>query len=43
MTRRELVDRICFAVDGYRFGEWPLDGAMARIAKLISSNPEVAL
>ncbi|WP_268793977.1 hypothetical protein [Mycolicibacterium setense] len=40
MTRAELVERILFAVDGYRFGEWSLIDAGARIGKLIQAHPE---
>ncbi|UTN91814.1 hypothetical protein SEA_SAMPSON_77 [Gordonia Phage Sampson] len=43
MTRRELLDRILFAVDGYRFGEWTLDEAAARILKLIADAPAEAI
>lgn len=43
MTRAELVERIMFAVDGYRFGEWSLADAGARILKLIEANPEAAI
>ena len=43
LTRPELVERIMFAVDGYRFGEWSLADAGARILKLIEQNPEAAL
>lgn len=39
MTRAELIERILFAVDGYRFGEWSLADAGARITKLIEQNP----
>ena len=28
-----------FAVDGYRFGEWDLSEASARITRLIIGNP----
>ncbi|MFL0172463.1 hypothetical protein [Mycobacterium sp. SMC-13] len=43
LTRGDLVERIMFAVDGYRFGEWSLADAGARILKLIEQNPEAAL
>jgi hypothetical protein len=39
MTRAELVERIMFSVDGYRFGEWSLIDAGARIGRLIEHNP----
>jgi ribosomal silencing factor RsfS len=39
VTRAELIERILFAVDGYRFGEWTLIDAGTRIAKLIEQNP----
>lgn len=42
MTRQELVERILFAVDGYRLGEWSLSDAGARITKLIEQNPDAA-
>lgn len=35
MGRSELIERILFAVDGYRFGEWPLGESAARITRLI--------
>jgi hypothetical protein len=35
MTREQLIDRILFAVDGYRFGEWSIGDAAARITNLI--------
>lgn len=38
MSRAELIERILFAVDGYRFGEWSLIDVGARIAKLIEQN-----
>lgn len=40
MTRQQLIDRILFAVDGYRFGEWDLAEAAARITRLILDNPD---
>ena len=43
MTRAELVERILFAVDGYRFGEWSLIDAGCRIQKVIATNPEAAV
>ncbi|WP_454175356.1 hypothetical protein [Gordonia sputi] len=43
MTRAQLIERILFAVDGYRFGEWDLAEATARITRLIVSNPEAVL
>jgi hypothetical protein len=42
MTRSELVERIMFAVDGYRFGEWSIIDAVERITKLIEQNPEAS-
>lgn len=39
MSRAEVIERILFFVDGYRFGEWTLVDAGARIAKLIEQNP----
>lgn len=41
MTRQQLIERILFAVDGYRFGEWSLIDAGCRIQKLIEQNPGV--
>ena len=38
MTRQQLIERILFAVDGYRFGEWSLPTAVARITKLIEDE-----
>jgi hypothetical protein len=43
MTRQQLVERIMFAVDGYRFGEWSLADAGARILRLIHENPQAAI
>lgn len=43
MTRAQLIERILFAVDGYRFGEWDLAEAVARITRLIVSNPDAAI
>ncbi|MEB3021285.1 hypothetical protein [[Mycobacterium] crassicus] len=43
MTREQLIERIMFAVDGYRFGEWPLNEAGARIMRLIEQHPEAAV
>lgn len=40
MTRLELVERIMFAVDGYRFGEWDMAAAVERINRLIVAHPE---
>lgn len=40
MTRAQLVERIMFAVDGYRFGEWSLGEADRRIVDLIEAHPE---
>ena len=40
MSRAQLVERILFAVDGYRFGEWSLIDAGCRISKLIEAHPE---
>lgn len=40
MTRAQLVERILFTVDGYRFGEWDIAEAGARITRLIEANPE---
>lgn len=42
MTRPQLVERILFAVDGYRLGEWSLGEATVRIMRLIEQNPEAA-
>lgn len=39
MTREELIERILWLVDGYRFGEWSIADAGGRIAKLIEQNP----
>lgn len=38
MTRQQIIERILFAVDGYRFGEWSLADAVARITRLIEAN-----
>lgn len=40
MTRTQLIERIMFAVDGFRFDEWSLSEAGARITRLIESHPE---
>ena len=40
MTRQQLIERILFAVDGYRFSEWPLSDAVARITDVIEANPQ---
>lgn len=40
MTRMQLIERIMFAVDGFRFGEWSLSEASKRIVDLIEANPE---
>jgi hypothetical protein len=42
VTRAELVERLLFAVDGYRFGEWSLPEAGARMTQLIFDNPDAA-
>ena len=39
VSRAELIERILFAVDGYRLGEWTLAEAGARITKPIVQNP----
>ena len=38
MTRNQLVERILFAVDGYRFGEWDLAETGAKIQRLIEEG-----
>lgn len=43
MDRPQLLERILFAVDGYRFGEWTILDAADRITRLIHDNPEAAL
>lgn len=40
MTRAQLIERIIFAVDGFRFGEWSRGEACGRIVDLIESHPE---
>lgn len=42
LTRAQLVERIMFAVDGYRFGEWSMADAVARVTRLIEQNPIAA-
>jgi hypothetical protein len=39
MTRAQLIERILFAVDGYRFGEWSIAAAASRITAVIEQNP----
>lgn len=43
MIRPQLLERIMFAVDGYRFGEWDLPEAGERITRLIMANPDAAV
>lgn len=38
MTRQQIIERILFAVDGYRFGEWPMSEAVARISTVVEQN-----
>lgn len=40
MTRAELVERIMWLVDGYRFGGWSIVETGARIAGLIEANSQ---
>lgn len=40
MSRQELVERILWAVDGYRFGYLTRAGTIIRITELIDANAE---
>lgn len=41
MTRRQLAERIMWLVDGYRFGEWDLAEAFARIHRLLYAHRDL--
>ena len=43
MSRDELLERLLWAVDGYRFGYLTRAGAIVRITELIDANAQAVL